>query len=109
MVAHRPGNAPQAPDDEEEVEQEQQRDDPQTVGMQGVIDLAPNLQIPINDIAGKAIFIVGMRRSGKTTLGAKLAEEFGRHFLPLLIPCLEGTISRLWKCYHARSLSGTQV
>src|SRR5437660_208575 len=31
-----------------------------------------------------------MRRSGKTTLGARLAEEFGRHFLPLLIPCLEG-------------------
>lgn len=81
---------PHVPDDEKKAEQEQQRDEPQTAGMQGVIDLAPNLQIPVNDIAGKAIFIVGMRRSGKTTLGARLAEEFGRHFLPLLIPCLEG-------------------
>jgi len=55
-----------------------------------VLDLAPNLHIALRDLAGKAVFICGIRRQGKTTLGALLAEQLGRHYLPLFIPCLEG-------------------
>ncbi len=54
------------------------------------VQLAPDLALPIDEIAGKAIFIVGQRRSGKTTLGARLAEEVGGHYIPLLIPDLHG-------------------
>jgi len=55
-----------------------------------MIDLAPNLHVHKNDLAGKAIFICGIRRHGKTTLGARLAEQLGGHYIPLFIPCLEG-------------------
>jgi len=55
-----------------------------------MLDLAPNLQIDMRDLAGKAIFVCGMRRHGKTTLGALLAEQLGQHYLPLFIPDLEG-------------------
>jgi hypothetical protein len=55
-----------------------------------LIDLAPNIQIDKRDLAGKAIFVCGIRRHGKTTLGARLAEQLGKHSLPLVIPDLEG-------------------
>jgi len=54
------------------------------------VDLASNLQIDVDEISGKATFIVGMRRSGKTTLGVRIAEEMGRFSLPCFIPDLEG-------------------
>lgn len=54
------------------------------------VHLADNLIIPINDIASKAIFIAGIRRSGKTTLGTRLAEELSQHYIPMFIPDLEG-------------------
>jgi len=54
------------------------------------VDLASNLQLDIDEISGKATFIVGMRRSGKTTLGVRIAEEMGRFHLPCFIPDLEG-------------------
>jgi hypothetical protein len=54
------------------------------------VHLADNLTIPINDIASKAIFIAGIRRSGKTTLGTRLAEELSQHYIPMFIPDLEG-------------------
>jgi hypothetical protein len=54
------------------------------------VDLAKDLRLDINDIAGKAIFICGIRRSGKTTLGVKIAEEMGKFGIPMLIPCLKG-------------------
>jgi hypothetical protein len=60
-----------------------------------LIDLAGNLHVHKNDLAGKAIFICGMRRHGKTTLGALLAEQLGAHYLPLFIPDLEGDYLRL--------------
>lgn len=58
---------------------------------QNVVDLGPNLQLGINDIAGKATFICGIRRSGKTTLGVRMAEEMASKFnIPMLIPDLKG-------------------
>ena len=54
------------------------------------VNLASDLSIPVDDIAGKAILITGMRRSGKTTLGAWLAEQFGKLYIPLFIPDFEG-------------------
>ena len=44
----------------------------------------------MNDIASKAIFVAGIRRSGKTTLGTRLAEELSTHYIPMFIPDLEG-------------------
>jgi hypothetical protein len=55
-----------------------------------LLDLAPDVHLPLRDLAGKAIFVCGMRRHGKTTLGARLAEQLGQHCLPLVIPDLEG-------------------
>jgi hypothetical protein len=55
-----------------------------------LLDLAPDVQIDRRDLAGKAIFVCGIRRHGKTTLGARLAEQLGQHCLPLVIPDLEG-------------------
>lgn len=54
------------------------------------IQLAPDLALPVSEIAGKAICIVGMRRSGKTTLGVRIAEELAGHYIPLFWPDLEG-------------------
>ena len=62
----------------------------QQAGNDSMVDLAAKLQLDIDDIAGKAIFICGIRRSGKTTLGVRIAEELGRFTLPMLIPCLKG-------------------
>jgi hypothetical protein len=55
-----------------------------------MIDLAPQLHIHKNDIIGKAIFVCGIRRHGKTTLGARLAEQLGKFYIPMFIPDLEG-------------------
>lgn len=55
-----------------------------------MVDLAPDLQIDIDGIAGKAIFICGIRRSGKTTLGVRIAEQLGKFNIPMLIPDLKG-------------------
>jgi hypothetical protein len=59
------------------------------------LDLAPDLHLDLDELAGKAIFIVGIRRSGKTTLGARIAEELGKWYIPLLIPDLEGDLLAL--------------
>jgi hypothetical protein len=55
-----------------------------------LIDLSPDVQIDKRDLSGKAILVCGMRRHGKTTLGARIAEQLGKHLLPLVIPDLEG-------------------
>jgi hypothetical protein len=55
-----------------------------------MVNLADKLQLDIDDIAGKAILVCGIRRSGKTTLGVRIAEELGRFNIPMLIPCLKG-------------------
>jgi hypothetical protein len=60
-----------------------------------LLDLAPNVRLDVDDLAGKAIFIAGIRRSGKTTLGARIAEELGKWYIPLLIPDLEGDLLSL--------------
>ena len=52
--------------------------------------LAEKLKLDIDGIAGKAIFICGIRRSGKTTLGVRIAEELGKFSIPMLIPDLKG-------------------
>jgi hypothetical protein len=56
----------------------------------GLITLADKVAVPVDELAGKAIFIAGIRRSGKTTLGARIAEELGKRYIPMLIPDLEG-------------------
>lgn len=55
-----------------------------------LLELAPNLRVHKQELAGKAILVCGMRRHGKTTLGALIAELLGAHYIPLLIPDLEG-------------------
>ncbi len=60
-----------------------------------LLDLAPDVRLDVDDLAGKAIFIAGIRRSGKTTLGARIAEELGKWYIPLLIPDLEGDLLSL--------------
>jgi hypothetical protein len=55
-----------------------------------LIDLSPDVQIDKRDLSGKALLVCGMRRHGKTTLGARIAEQLGKHNLPLVIPDLEG-------------------
>jgi hypothetical protein len=55
-----------------------------------MVVLADKLKLDINDIAGKAIFICGIRRSGKTTLGVRIAEEMGKFNVPMFIPDLKG-------------------
>src|SRR5579859_6586872 len=55
-----------------------------------LVTLAPDLHLDIDDIAGKAVFICGIRRSGKTTLGVRIAEELGKFNIPMLIPDLKG-------------------
>ncbi len=62
----------------------------QTLPMRKVVRLADNLVIPAADLATKAIFIAGIRRSGKTTLGVRIAEQMSQHNLPLFVPDLEG-------------------
>src|SRR2546429_3275989 len=66
------------------VTEEQQEDNDR------MVDLAPALQLDIDDIAGKSIFICGIRRSGKTTIGVCIAEELGRFNIPMFIPDLKG-------------------
>lgn len=56
------------------------------------IILSPDLRLHRSEIVGKSIFIVGQRRSGKTTLGARLAEQIGAHSVPLFIPDSEGDL-----------------
>lgn len=55
-----------------------------------LLDLSPDATIDLDDLAGKAIFICGIRRHGKTTLGRRLAEQLGNYYLPLFIPDAEG-------------------
>lgn len=54
------------------------------------LDLSPDLHLAPGEIIGKSIFIAGQRRSGKTTLGALLAEQMGDQYIPLFIPDREG-------------------
>lgn len=54
------------------------------------LDLSPDLRLALREIIGKSIFIAGQRRSGKTTLGALLAEQMGDQYIPLFIPDREG-------------------
>lgn len=68
--------AEQEEEDEEEEDEEEQEKPTH-------VHLADDLLIPVNDIAGKAIFIAGIRRSGKTTLGTRLAEQLSQHYLPI--------------------------
>lgn len=54
------------------------------------LDLAPDLRLAPGEIIGKSLFVAGQRRSGKTTLGALLAEQMGDQYIPLFIPDREG-------------------
>lgn len=56
------------------------------------IVLSPELVLDRGQIIGKSIFVVGQRRSGKTTLGALLAEQIGAQQIPLFIPDSEGDL-----------------
>src|SRR5437868_568230 len=54
LLDRRPGEEPEDDDDDQDEEDDKQRED-----MTGSIQLAPDLFIPINDVASKAIFIAG--------------------------------------------------
>jgi hypothetical protein len=69
---------------------DQESDAPVAPGQDRLVNLAPDLHIDIDDIAGKATFICGIRRSGKTTLGVRVAEELGKFNIPMFIPDLKG-------------------
>ncbi len=75
-------------DDEEPMEELQpnQRKQP------SVIVLSPDLVLKPSEIIAKSIFIVGQRRSGKTTLGALIAEQIGQYSIPMFIPDSEGDL-----------------
>lgn len=61
----------------------------------GDILLSPEVCLSRQDIIGKSVFIVGQRRSGKTTLGARLAEQMGQYHYPMFIPDSEGDLLSL--------------
>ena len=79
-------------EEHQDIEQAQEngREELDTRRQRDRIDLASDLHIHKSDIAGKAIFVCGIRRHGKTTLGARLAEQLGRYYIPMFIPDLEG-------------------
>jgi hypothetical protein len=62
----------------------------------GEIILSPDLRLRRSDIIGKSVFVVGQRRSGKTTLGARLAEQIGLYNIPLFIPDSEGDMLSIY-------------
>lgn len=61
------------------------------------IVLSPEVSLEREDLIGKSIFIVGQRRSGKTTLGALLAEQMGACSVPLFIPDSEGDLISVYE------------
>src|ERR1022692_1752499 len=77
------------PSEEEDQQPEPETDKLPVQTLRG-ISLADHLIIPAGDIAGKAIFIAGIRRSGKSTSGVRLAKPMSRFNLPLFVPDLEG-------------------
>lgn len=58
--------------------------------------LADDLVLDPDDVIGKAIFGVGQRRSGKTTLMARIAEQIGYQYIPMIIPSSEGDLLSLY-------------
>jgi hypothetical protein len=72
----------------DQTEEEEVKVAPRNLAL--TVHLADNLIIPASDLAGKAVFIAGIRRSGKTTLGVRLAEQMSKFDLPLFVPDLEG-------------------
>jgi hypothetical protein len=86
-------------EEQEEGQDEQEEDEPvvplsrptsKSVSSERMVDLAKELQMDVDDIAGKAILVCGIRRSGKTTMGVRIAEELGKFNIPMLIPDLKG-------------------
>ena len=77
-------------DDEYEEDEDEVVDQQPSPRSRKVVRLADNLIIPAADLAGKAIFVAGIRRSGKTTLGVRIAEQMSQYDLPLFVPDLEG-------------------
>lgn len=61
------------------------------------IVLSPDLVLDRDEIICKAIFAVGQRRSGKTTLAALLAEQMGAYHVPLFIPDSEGDLLSVYE------------
>jgi len=57
--------------------------------------LSPEVRLSRKQIVGKSVFIVGQRRSGKTTLGARLAEQIGQYNYPMFLPDSEGDLLSL--------------
>ncbi len=57
--------------------------------------LAPNFAPDIDAIIGEGIVVFGSKGSGKTNVGALLAEQFGRYHVPMVIFDLEGDYASL--------------
>jgi hypothetical protein len=50
-----------------------------------MLDLGDVLQLDIDDLVCKSIFVCGIKRSGKTTLGCRLIEQMAPHQIPMFI------------------------
>lgn len=61
------------------------------------IELSPEVILHPNEIVAKAVAIIAQRRSGKTTLAARLAEQLGDQDVPLFIPNSEGDLGSLYE------------
>lgn len=61
------------------------------------IVLSPDLRLDRSEIIAKSIFVVGQRRSGKTTLAALLAEQIGACNVPMFIPDSEGDLLSVYE------------
>lgn len=55
-----------------------------------LLNLAPNLDVDPDSVLGKVIAGFGLPDSGKTTVAALLAEQFGKLFVPMVVFDCEG-------------------
>ncbi|HYU76153.1 MAG TPA: hypothetical protein VEL31_26060, partial [Ktedonobacteraceae bacterium] len=61
-----------------------------TTAQPRILDLAPNLQIEIDQVFGHQIAGFGLPGTGKTTFGVRLCEQIGRYPVPMVIFDREG-------------------
>jgi hypothetical protein len=71
-------------------ENEEEPDELASYELPRTLALSPELQMEPDELVCKSLFIAGQRRSGKTTLGARIAEQIGAQLVPMFIPDSEG-------------------
>jgi len=63
---------------------------PAIVDVTRLMDLAPDLQIDVDEILSEGIFGCGVKGAGKTSTARRIAEEFGKFSIPMVIFDFEG-------------------